>query len=91
MVRLIYTGQLAHAAGVSAEEIDPPAGASLEALVAQLADQRGGQFRDLLLDDAGALRPSILLAADGAQIPRGAPVDLAAAREILVMTPIAGG
>lgn len=91
-VEVIYTGQLARAAGSKMETWNLPEGATLGQLVVELAAAHGGEFSELLLDAEGHPRPSTLVVLGDTQAPADWP-SLPASSElpILLMTPIAGG
>ncbi len=90
-VTVIYMGQIKGAAGMASEGFDLPDGSTLHALIARVVTAHGELLRGLLLDDAGALRPSLLLSVNGRQLRRNHPAVLYDGDEVLVMTPIAGG
>jgi molybdopterin converting factor small subunit len=91
-IQVIYTGQLAALAGCSEESVEVEAGSMLGPVVDGLAAKHGEGFRDLLCDEAGAMRATVLVALDGvqAQGDRGALL-LDGVEEVMLMTPIAGG
>ena len=91
-MKIIYTGQLASIAGVSEEIVEVPAGMSLGTVVAAAVERLGSEFGALLCDEAGTLRPTILVAVDGAQATgdrEAMPLD--GVREVMFMAPVAGG
>ena len=91
-ISLTYTGQLDEAAGTSGEAIhlDPPA--TLATLLSTIAMSHGNKFENLLQDSSGALRPTVLVAIDGTQATGDREtLSLDGVREIVFMTPIAGG
>ena len=90
-ITLRYTGQLAAAAGTSetAVELDP--GVPLAQVLLMQAQAGGDDLAELLLDPEGAPRSTLLVAVDGVHVRNlGQPVG-PEVREIVVMTPIAGG
>jgi molybdopterin converting factor small subunit len=91
-INVIYTGQLAALAGCSEESIEVAEGATLGPVVDGLTARHGDGFRDLLRDEAGAMRTTVLVALDGeqAQGERGG-LSLDGVSEVMLMTPIAGG
>lgn len=88
IVRVTCFAQLAAAIGVAEDEVELPDGARVVDLFAALAARAEGA-RALLLDDAGAARPSVLAFVDDAQVDAGAP--LAEGAAVFLATPISGG
>lgn len=91
-IQVIYTGQLAALAGESEEAVEVEEGATLGPVVDGLSARHGDGFRELLCDEAGAMRGTVLVALDGeqAQGERG-ELSLEGVKEVMLMTPIAGG
>ena len=91
-ITVTYTGQLAALAGCSEEDVAVDEGATLGPVVDELSRRHGERFRDFLCDEAGQLRPTLLVALDGvqAQGDRGGLI-LDEVEEVMLMTPIAGG
>jgi len=91
-VNVQYTGQLALAAGVKGEPWEAGEDTTWGQVVCSLAQSRGGEFADLLLDVQGRPRPSLLVVLDGNQAAAGwANLPVHDVRTVLLMTPIAGG
>jgi len=91
-ITITYTGQLAEAAGASTEELELEPGATLGGLVDELAKNHGAKFASLLRDDSNRLRSSLLVALDGTQATGDREaLALDEVRELMFMTPIAGG
>jgi molybdopterin converting factor small subunit len=91
-ITVIYTGQLAVIAGCSEEDVAVGNGGTLGPVVEELSARHGEKFRKFLCDDAGKLRSTLLVALDGeqAQGDRG-ELSLDGVKEVMLMTPIAGG
>lgn len=91
-ITFAYTGQLAGAAGSAEEMIELEHGTSLAGALTKLIDSHGGKFAELLVDDSGALRSTLLVALNDEQV-RGnyADVVLNDGANLMLMTPIAGG
>jgi molybdopterin converting factor small subunit len=79
------------AAGAESERIELPDGTDLVAALGELARKHGEDFRNLVLDAAGAVRPSIMVLVDGAPAARGKPCPLKDGSEVSILSPVAGG
>jgi len=91
-VNVHYTGQLAVAAGVKGEPWEAVENTTWGQVVTSLAQSRGGDFADLILDAHGRPRPSLLVVLDGDQAASGwANLPVHAVQTVVLMTPIAGG
>lgn len=92
ILSITYTGQLAEAAGASEESIDLDPDATLATLLNNIFAVHGEKFTNLLRDDSGALRSTVLVAIDGTQATGNREaLSLNGVRELVFMTPIAGG
>ena len=87
-----YTGQLAGITGETDETVEIAEGTTLKSLLDRLGSKHGEQYSDLLVSEAGELRPSTLVIIDGHQAEgdRGSIV-LDEVKTVMLMTPIAGG
>jgi molybdopterin converting factor small subunit len=85
-----YYAQVRQAADVEAEPVDRADAASLGAALAALAGRHGPEFRALVLDDAGRIRPSLLVLVNG-QPARDPGRALADGDEVTLLSAIAGG
>ena len=91
-VTFSYTGQLANLAGVSEESISPDAGTELISVVRGIAEKHGSAFSDLILTEEGDFRRTLLVIVDGEQLDGDREsFPLEAAKNVVLMTPIAGG
>ena len=82
---IIFSGQIAHAAGCTERVLEVEAGASLERVLLDLAAGLPGEAASFLQDQ------TLLLAVDGEHvIDRAFPLP-DNAREVLVMSPMSGG
>lgn len=87
-----YTGQLASVAGVSEEVVELSGGETLGTVLKNLAESHGERFSELVFDDEGRIRSTLLAALDGEQATGNKDnLDLSGVKELLLMTPIAGG
>ena len=91
-INFSYTGQLANLAGISEETVSPDAGTDLGTVVGKIASNHGDAFSELILDDDGKLRRTLLVIVDGEQLDGDRESFLLdGAKNIVLMTPIAGG
>jgi len=90
-VEIQFFAQLGQAAGTSAMsvELEPPCTA--QELVARLAAEHGKPFSQLVLDESGALHPTVLLFVGQDQIAWHEPAELRHRDTVLLLSPIAGG
>lgn len=87
-----YTGQLASVAGVSEEQVELSGGETLGSVMKNLAESHGEKFSELVFDDEGRIRSTLLAALDGEQATGDKDnLELSGVRELMLMTPIAGG
>ena len=84
-----YLAQLRVAAGAARAVVECPDGATVASLLARLADDHGDAFRALALDEDGAVRRTLLVAAGGRRV-EGAEA-LRDGDVLILGTPIAGG
>jgi len=89
-VTVRYMAQLRQAAGVGVEQIELNRPCSVGDLMRHVADRRGGQFRDLMLDAEGQIRPAVLLFIGDEQVAADRPA-LRDGDVATVLTPMAGG
>ena len=89
-VRFQLWGQLRQAAGTAGPEIELNAGAVAADAVKALAGNFPG-LRQMVLDDAGEVRPVILVFREGRQLEPDDAEPLAEDCELTLMSPIAGG
>ncbi|MCB1228792.1 MAG: MoaD/ThiS family protein [Verrucomicrobiae bacterium] len=91
-VTFSYTGQLANAAGTPEETLDLAEGALLRAALDDLASRYDGRWREMIFDDGGNVRSTVLIVLDGEQATGDKnAISLDGVRTVMLMTPIAGG
>lgn len=90
-IRVKYTAQLKKEAGISKQEIEIADKSSFQNLIAVLAQSQNEKFRDMIFDNQGAYRHSIMLVLNGSQINYNDSIILKDGDEIMLMSPIAGG
>ena len=91
-IQLNYRGQLAIAAKISTEEINPRPGTMISDLIRAAAARHGEGFSKLTLAADGSFRSTLLIALDGEQVqnPEETPLP-ETAKELTLLPPIAGG
>lgn len=83
--------QLRDAAGAPSLTVECDDPCTVQELLARLAQERGGEFRRLVLDGDGRIAPTLMVAVGGRHVRTDEPVPLADSDTVLVGTPIAGG
>jgi len=87
-----YTGQLASVTGVSEENVELDDGETLGVVLKGLSAGYGEKFGELVFDDEGRIRSTLLVALDGEQAAGDKNnLDLSGVKVLMLMTPIAGG
>ncbi len=90
-VTINYFAQVRQAAGVESERLALDDGADIQAALSELAGQHGDDFRALVLDQAGAVRPGLLTLLNGQSVPGRQRHPLADGDEISLISAVAGG
>lgn len=90
-VTLAYHAQVRAAAGVESEKLPLPAAADLPAAVRAAAAVHGDDFRKLVLDEAGNVRPSLLVLVNGVPASHGGGRPLADGDEVSLLSAVSGG
>ena len=90
-ITLHYMGQLRTVCGQSSEHVDVGEGASLWSVLRSRADHYGQAFSDIVLDDAGHPRPSILVVVDDDLVDKRNDTPLSDGQAVRLLTAIAGG
>ena len=86
-----YFGQLKQIAEKDADSGDYPEEMGLGDVLADLASRYDGKFKNIVLNDAGALRPALLVSVNDKAVDKGAPPVLHDGDQINLLPPIAGG
>jgi len=86
-----YHAQIRQAAATISEQVELPDGTELFAALKQLADQRGGTFRAIVLGDAGEVRPGLLVTVNDVVVYRNTLRELAAGDQVALLGPVGGG
>ncbi|MGF1578485.1 MAG: MoaD/ThiS family protein [Gemmataceae bacterium] len=90
LVNVGYMAQIKVAAGTGEEQIELPESASVADLVQAITDRHKG-LKNLLLDEQGLLRPTILVFINDAQADDGMRTTLKDSDDVSFLSPIAGG
>ena len=90
-VTLHYETQLKRAVGIASETIEVPEGAGVSEVVRAAAATHGESVADMLLDDQGNVRPSVLIFVGDEQIDAGDGPELTDGSTLTLMSPISGG
>jgi molybdopterin converting factor small subunit len=88
-VEVSYIAQVRSAAGVGAESIEMPAAATAADLASKVAGAHGQTLQNLLLDDAGRPRKTILIFINNKQSDPAAP--LKDNDRVTFLSPLSGG
>jgi len=90
-IKLIYYAQVRRAAAMESETVTAADGIGLAEAVRQAAERHGEAFRTLVLDDAGSIRPVVLVLLNGVPATRGESRALRDGDEISMLSAVAGG
>lgn len=90
-ITFAYFAQVRAAAGVESETVERPGVTRLAEALAVLAERHGAEFRALVLDDAGTVRPSLLVLVNGQPAGRDASRTLADGDTVSLLSAVSGG
>jgi MoaD family protein len=90
-ISINYFGQLATITGTASESREVAGGADARTLLSAVAAQYGDGAKRIILDDAGNLRPSLIVMVNGAVIDKGKPLALKDGDAVSLLPAIAGG
>jgi molybdopterin converting factor small subunit len=88
---LEYFAQVRRAAGLAKEHLELPEESGLGAALGAAAVRHGPEFRSLVLEESGAIRPSIIVLVNGTPAGRGGQGRLAAGDTVALLSAVAGG
>lgn len=86
-----YTAQLKKEAGVSLQEFLVEENDNLQKFIVRIARSHNDNFRDMLLDDSGEFRQSVMIVYNRSQVGINDHINFKEGDEIILMSPIAGG
>jgi len=90
-ITLSYFAQIRQAAGAESEALEVPTGSTPAAAAAAAAARHGPEFRRLVLDDSGSIRPSVLVLVNGVPAPRAGGRPLAEGDALSLLSAVSGG
>ncbi len=90
-VTVNYMGQLKAAAGKGSEIIECSDDAALSDLLAAAAGQYGSSFVNIIQDETGAIRPSLIVIINDVTANKDASPSLSDGDTVTLLTAIAGG
>jgi molybdopterin converting factor small subunit len=90
-ITFTYFAQVRAAAGVETEPVELAGTPRLAEALAGLAERHGPDFRALVLDDAGAVRPSLLVLVNGQPAGGDGGRTLADGDAVSLLSAVAGG
>ncbi len=91
LLTLNYAGQLGAEAGIYLETFRTETGTLLIDVLREAASRHSVKFQQLLFDEEGALRRTLIVAMDDLQVSEPGTQVLNGNHDIFLMTPIAGG
>jgi molybdopterin converting factor small subunit len=90
-IQLEYTAQVKRAAGTSRETISLDHSGTVLTALRDAAARHGEDFRRLVLTDAGAVQPALLLFHRDVPVQTGSDPPLCDGDTITILSPISGG
>ena len=90
-VTMEYFGQIRQSAGAESEATVLAAGATALDAVTAAAARHGAAFRRIVLDDAGALRRSVMVLVNDTPVSKASPPALKDGDRVKLLAAIAGG
>ena len=90
-VTLKYMGQLRYLSGKDSEQIDCAGGKSLSEMLTEASKAYDQRFVDVIFDDAGALRPSLMIVVNDKTADKDVVLNLSDGDSVTLLTAIAGG
>jgi molybdopterin converting factor small subunit len=86
-----FFSQVRQAAGVESDRVTMDEGADLLATLEEVAARYGDEFRAMVLDPSGGVRPSLIALVNGQPVPRGEKHRLAEGDQVSLISAVAGG
>ncbi len=90
-VTMQYFAQIRQAAGSDTLALDVPEAGTLKHAVQAAVERHGDAFRNLVVDEAGRLRPSVLTLVNGEVAAAGPDTVLRDKDVVSLFSPLAGG
>jgi molybdopterin converting factor small subunit len=85
-----FHAQVRQAAGAESEQVVMADGADMAAALEDASRRHGADFRKLVLDEFGVVRPDVLMLINGVPAPRGGQRKLAEGDEITLLSAASG-
>ena len=90
-VTINYFAQVRQTTGVESEQVSLDDGINIQAALSELAGRHGEDFRAMVLEQAGNVRPGLLTVVNGQSVPNPQQHRLADGDEISLISAVAGG
>ncbi len=90
-ITVTYETQLKRAVGTASEEFVLPDEATVSEAIQAISDRHGKSLSRMLLNEDGAVRPSVLVFVADEQVTPDDSVNLTDGASITLMSPISGG
>lgn len=90
-IRVHFEAQVRRAAGIASTAVTIDENASLDELLRTLAETASEPVRNMLIDDAGDRRSTLLLFVNDDHVPLGSPRRLTDDDTVTITSPISGG
>jgi MoaD family protein len=90
-IKLKYMGQLRSLTGKDSDQIECSQGASLTDLMTEASKKYDKRFAEIVMDETGAIRPSLIIIVDGVSADKDVTPNLSDGDSITLLTAIAGG
>jgi MoaD family protein len=90
-IQIKYFAQVKKEAGKGSETLEMEAGINLQSCVEKLSTRHTKSFREMLYDESGAYRDSVILIINNDQVRYAENPELNEGDELMIMSPIAGG
>ena len=90
-IHIYFAGPLATAAGASTKSVDMDSGVSIADLIKDLAGAGTEQLQKHLLNEEGLPHPTLIVALDGVQVKDIQVPIPDSVREVMLVSPMAGG
>ena len=90
-VTLEYMGQLRYLTGHNSDQIECSQGTSLAELLAAASKKYDDRFVNIVLDETGAIRPSLVVVINGVTVSKDDAPNLSDGDSVTLLTAIAGG
>ena len=86
-----YMGQLRYLTGRDSDQVECSQGVSLAELMIVASKKYDKRFVNIVLDETGAIRPSLVVVINGAAVGKDSALNLTDGDSITLLTAIAGG